>query len=168
MLPFSMATYPLYEYFGMSTKPEGLPGWNIVARDFFIFALVEEVLFYYSHRMLHLPMFYSSVHKVHHEFTASIGTAAIYAHWFEFIIGNLIPAMLGPMVCGSHIVQYWHWNWIVLSSTIISHSGYQFAFLPFKGAELHDLHHETFKHNYGAIGLLDWLHGTRKYPEVKV
>jgi len=30
--------------------------------------IVEEVLFYYSHRMLHHPRFYAKVHKIHHEF----------------------------------------------------------------------------------------------------
>lgn len=35
------------------------------------------------------------------------------------------------------------------------HSGYDFA-----GARMHDLHHEKFRVNYGALGLLDWVFGT--------
>jgi sterol desaturase/sphingolipid hydroxylase (fatty acid hydroxylase superfamily) len=37
------------------------------------------------------------------------------------------------------------------------HSGYDF----FKrAAKAHDVHHEKFRVNYGALGILDWVHGT--------
>ena len=48
---------------------------------------------------------------------------------------------------------------IAIASTMRSHSGYEFPFLP--GAEEHDYHHEAFLYNYGSIGLCDWLHGTK-------
>jgi sterol desaturase/sphingolipid hydroxylase (fatty acid hydroxylase superfamily) len=38
------------------------------------------------------------------------------------------------------------------------HSGYNWRWL---SAQNHDHHHSTNKCAFGAIGLLDWVHGTR-------
>jgi hypothetical protein len=56
--------------------------------------------------------------KIHHEFPAPVGTASEYAHWIEFLGGNVLPAFLGPVICGSHVIQYYHWIWIAITATI--------------------------------------------------
>lgn len=43
--------------------------------------------------------------------------------------------------------------------TTATHSGYDFFAFPLK-ANMHDLHHEKFNVNFGALGFLDWWHGT--------
>ena len=58
--------------------------------DLVICVLVEEVLFYYSHRLLHSRWFYGRVHKQHHEYKAPVGMAAIYAHPLEFAASDLV------------------------------------------------------------------------------
>ena len=43
------------------------------------FAICEigfQWLFYFTHRMLHLPLFYGKIHKQHHEYKGTIGFAA--------------------------------------------------------------------------------------------
>src|SRR5580704_3148203 len=49
-----------------------LPSVLEIARDFTISIIVREILFYYIHRLGHIPQFYKRVHKVHHKFTAPI------------------------------------------------------------------------------------------------
>uniref|UniRef100_A0A914W4A6 Fatty acid hydroxylase domain-containing protein n=1 Tax=Plectus sambesii TaxID=2011161 RepID=A0A914W4A6_9BILA len=115
-------------------------------------------LFYYSHRLLHHPRIYKHVHKVHHEWTAPIGIVSIYAHPFEHLVSNLLPPLVGPVLCGSHIATTWLWYTLALFSTTISHCGYHFPFLP--SPESHDFHHLKFTQNYGVLGVFDRLHGT--------
>jgi hypothetical protein len=68
--------------------------------------------------------------------------------------------MAGPMLCGSHVMTMWLWIGLALSSTINGHSGYEFPWSPFKPSSNHDYHHSSFGSNYGAIGLMDWIHKT--------
>jgi len=74
------------------------------------------------------------------------------------MLSNLLPPLLGPLVCGSHIATTWMWYALALASTTISHCGYHFPFFP--SPEAHDFHHLKFNQNYGVLGVLDRLHGT--------
>jgi len=104
---------------------------------------------------MHLPQYYASYHKQHHEFTAPVGVACIYAHPVEHVLCNLSPIVAGPLFMNSHLFSYWAWLTFAVFSTIVSHSGYHFPFLP--SSERHDFHHLKFNVNYGPTGLLDWL-----------
>lgn len=94
------------------------------------------LLFY---RLAHHPRVYKHIHKIHHEWTAPIGIIGIYAHPLEHLISNLTPIFSGPLLMGSHIATFWLWFCLAYMSTIISHSGYHFPFLP--SPEAHDFHH---------------------------
>jgi methylsterol monooxygenase len=135
-----------------------LPTFPWVVWELFVFIWVEEFGFYYGHRLAHHPKLYKHVHKIHHEFTAPISTASIYAHPLEHALVNTLPMFLGPLICGSHVSTLWLWAAIGIFSTTISHSGYHLPFLP--SPEAHDFHHLKFNTNYGMLGVLDRLHGT--------
>jgi len=123
-----------------------------------IYILVEEVGFYYCHRLMHHPRLYKHIHKVHHEWTASISMISMYVHPVEHVVSSILPVFLGPFVMGSHFANLLLWSCIAISSTQISHSGYHLPFLP--SPEAHDFHHLKFTNNFGVLGVLDRLHGT--------
>ncbi|KAJ6028696.1 hypothetical protein N7540_004272 [Penicillium herquei] len=136
-----------------------LPGIGEFIRDFLISILLREAMFYYSHRLLHVPYLYRRIHKKHHKFTAPIALAAQFAHPIEQIFANALPISLPPQLLRSHVLTFWAFLAWELFNTATVHSGYDFFH---NKAKMHDLHHEKFNLNYGSIGIFDWLHGTDK------
>uniref|UniRef100_G3T2W7 Fatty acid hydroxylase domain containing 2 n=1 Tax=Loxodonta africana TaxID=9785 RepID=G3T2W7_LOXAF len=156
-LPMVTFLYPFLKWWGDPCRRE-LPTFHWFLLELVIFTLIEEVMFYYSHRLLHYPTFYKKIHKKHHEWTAPIGVIALYAHPIEHVVSNMLPAMLGPVLMGSHLSSITIWFSLALIITTISHCGYHLPFLP--SPEFHDYHHLKFTQCYGVLGVLDHLHGT--------
>jgi methylsterol monooxygenase len=80
--------------------------------------VVEEIMFFYSHRALHQPRFYARIHKLHHQFTAPFGIAAVYAHPVEHLLSNVLPVAAGPIVMGSHPVTAAIWTSAAIINTM--------------------------------------------------
>jgi sterol desaturase/sphingolipid hydroxylase (fatty acid hydroxylase superfamily) len=132
--------------------------WSIL-RDITLSIVLREIMFYYAHRILHHRVLYKYIHKKHHRFTAPIAFSAQYAHPIEQIFANVLPIVLPPRLLKSHILTFWLFLSYELFTTATVHSGYDFFN---NAARMHDLHHEKFNVNYGALGFLDKLHGTDK------
>ncbi|CAG8218623.1 unnamed protein product [Penicillium salamii] len=118
----------------------------------------QEISFYYVHRALHHPRIYTYIHKMHHKYITPVAFAAEYAHPIEHILANVLPVTLPLHLKGAHGLTIMAFVTFELWEAAADHSGYDFLKLP--PAELHDLHHEKFRVNYGTIGLMDWIHGT--------
>lgn len=135
-----------------------LPGVAEILRDAVLAALLHDVLYYYTHRLIHHPFLYPAVHKLHHRFTAPVALAAQYATPTEHLFSNLMPVVLPFIILKAHVVTFWAVIAFELVQTSTFHSGFDF----FAGnARYHDAHHEKFVVNFGSVGLLDWLHGTQ-------
>jgi len=156
-LPAAAILFFSMRWRGCEFGPE-LPEFQTAFGQLLLMAMIEEVGFYYSHRLLHYGAFYKRIHKIHHEWTAPIGFISIYCHPLEHFLSNLFPPMLGIVAVRAHIFTAWIWFALILISTTINHSGYHFPLLA--SPELHDYHHLKFNQNYGVLGILDWLHGT--------
>lgn len=155
-IPFAVMGFYFIKRRGYSCGE--LPTFQWVLLELSVFILLEEVGFYYSHRMLHHPLVYKYIHKKHHEWTSPIAITAIYCHPVEHIFSNILPIYFGPLMMGSHAATSWLWFSLAILSTLNAHSGYHYPFFP--SPEAHDFHHLKFNQNYGVLGVLDRLHGT--------
>ena len=123
--------------------------------------ILREIFFYYGHRLLHHPSIYPLIHKQHHRFTTPIAFAAQYTHPMEHIISNILPIVAPARLLGVHIIVFWTFMTASIMQAAAAHSGYKtFSFLGWSPT-IHDAHHEFFNVNYGLIGIMDMLHGTR-------
>lgn len=123
------------------------------------FLIAFETVFFTSHRLLHLPLFLKLIHHKHHQMKDCIGFGALYCHWFEFLFGNLLAAIAGPVLLGE--VHYFYLNvWAVLAAlhTVIAHSGY--LVISSKGSHL--IHHQKMSKNLGTFDFFDNLIGSRE------
>ncbi|XP_062513885.1 fatty acid hydroxylase domain-containing protein 2-like [Corticium candelabrum] len=156
-IPFLWAMYYVMKWRGCTFKDE-LPTFQWFLIEFVVYLLIEEVGFYYSHRLLHHPLLYKSIHKVHHQWQAPLCIVGLYCHPVENLVSNAMPIMAGPLIMGSHLSTFWFWMAMAALNTLVSHCGYHLPFL--FSNESHDYHHAKFNQNFGVLGILDYLHGT--------
>src|SRR5262249_15848882 len=69
---------------------------------------------------------------------------------------------LGPFAMHSHVLTFWLFVIVELIETTSAHSGYEFVPILKESVRFHDWHHERLTGCFGALGLLDWIHGTDK------
>ena len=156
-LVFSVATYPVVSLRGSNCGYD-IPSFPTVLLHLAAFLLVEELGFYYAHRLLHHRKLYKYFHKKHHEWTAPLSIISVYSHPLEHILSNIIPLYMGGFLMGSHLSVVWLWYSMAMFNTTHTHSGYHLPFMP--SPEAHDFHHFSFTNNFGVLGILDHLHGT--------
>ncbi|CAG2101436.1 unnamed protein product, partial [Medioppia subpectinata] len=133
--------------------------WRILIH-LLICVVIEEMGFYYSHRLLHLNKFYKYIHSKHHHWTVPTAIAASYCHPIEHIISNVLPIYLGPMLLNSHLAFLWLWIAIATITSLHTHSGFH---LPLGlSPQFHNYHHSHFNQNFGVLGIMDKIHKTDK------
>jgi sterol desaturase/sphingolipid hydroxylase (fatty acid hydroxylase superfamily) len=136
-----------------------IPSAHRVLWQLFLCTATEDLLFYFSHRLLHQPFLYSRVHKKHHSFYNVFHMSAVYTHWFEFTIGNLIPLFSGAILLGPkmHIVSLVTFIMFRNIETHETHSGYEFPWSAFKifpfstDSAYHNYHHLKNIGNYSSF-----------------
>lgn len=123
------------------------------------FVLID-ILFYLSHRLMHVGFLYKKFHKKHHEIKKPISISALYLHPVDLIFSNFFPVVLPPFILGQGLIAFSLWIIISIFNTVyISHQGIKNL------SEFHDYHHEKSMYNYGAELFMDRLFGTYKTKE---
>lgn len=161
--------FPLSQALEMPLRGD-LPSVGRVLLDFVVFALVNDVLFYWAHRTLHShPWLYKNIHAQHHRFTTPISWAAEFSHPIEDVFAGTIPTLAGCFLMRSHLYTCALWMIIRMWETLDAHSGYDFPFSPWRllsplmlGPDGHDWHHSHNRGNYGVFRFWDWILGTDK------
>lgn len=128
--------------------------WLVVS--FFIVLFIDDMFFYWSHRVMHMPRFYKFFHKVHHESTDPSPLTAFAFHPSEAVIEQLMHVVLPfllPLNFGVMIV----WQIFSMLNNVLGHLGYEIypkgwvklPLLQFKTASTHhNMHHQLFNGNY--------------------
>jgi methylsterol monooxygenase len=138
-----------------------LPSISTLFRDAIVWLLVEEVMFFYVHRWLHVnKRAYYAIHKLHHTWTSPVSYVAIYCHPVEHLSSNIAPLLAGPLLCRSHTAAIGVYLFVGLIHTTAVHSGYWFC----DDNGMHDEHHNKFNCNYGVMGIMDSWYGTYRLP----
>ena len=150
-----------------------LPPWYVIAGQVLLFILLDDFLYYWLHRSMHIPWLFKRIHGWHHRILTPWAVTGHYMHPIEYISTGTL-ALVGPVLLGSHVVTLWLWFTFRQWEAAEGHSGYEFPwtpthFLPFNdGAVHHDVHHARVKGNYaGFLAWTDIVFGTcaRGYRE---
>ena len=148
--------YPVYQWRGCFSAATPAP--TVVVAQLMFCILVDDGLFYWSHRLLHENRWlYHTIHKQHHQFRYSVGLAVEYAHPVEDLLSNTIPTVLGALLLGSHVSVAFGYMAMKVWQSIDAHCGFLLPFplspwnvLPGMDCALaHDFHHS---HNMGCYG----------------
>lgn len=138
-VPAILIGYYLKSLRGFPENFHDVPDFSRVLYELAAIVLIDEICTYYSHRLLHSKFLYNRVHKKHHEWMSPIAVGASYCHPVEHIIGNIFPTATGTLIMQSHTSIQWIWLALVMTTTIVSHSGYHIPML--MSPESHDFHH---------------------------
>ncbi|MFM7408902.1 MAG: sterol desaturase family protein [Cuspidothrix sp.] len=114
---------------------------RIVAADF---------CFYISHRLLHTKTLLK-IHLKHHEFQDSSSFVAGHKSLIEYIIVT-ITDVLPVLIFGYDITQLCAWTLIGNIYNLEGHSSLSIFFI---SSDFHDLHHTSFRGNYGIHSFWD-------------
>jgi sterol desaturase/sphingolipid hydroxylase (fatty acid hydroxylase superfamily) len=158
---------PLFFFLDMPIR-EPIPSLARILFEFLIFGVVNDFLFYWTHRMFHSnPWIYKTFHARHHRFITPISWAAEYASIPETILANLIPTLAGPFIMKSHLFTTTAWLLFAITETLDAHSGFRLPFSIWRlfdpillGPDGHDWHHSHNRGNYGLFKFWDWVCGT--------
>jgi sterol desaturase/sphingolipid hydroxylase (fatty acid hydroxylase superfamily) len=146
--------------------------------------LIEDTLFYWTHRLLHQKWLYAHVHKRHHSFVSSHALAAEHAHIGETLLSNMLPFYAGPVILRLHGTTFMLWTWLRIAEAVDGHSGFAMPkpllLLLSPLSLLHERERHDFHHSHsggpdgvgtsGVYGSLlpfwDWAMGTDRSYDV--
>ena len=108
----NLVLYPLAAYGKSRIRVDykfdeaSFPSFPTMLAQIFVLMLCDDIVFYTSHRTLHIPYFYKRIHKIHHEHSHSFSLSSEYTHPIEYVLGNLIPPFAGFLVLREHNVHF--------------------------------------------------------------
>ena len=147
--------------------PSAVPSFGRMVATFTVQFLLNEMLFYSGHRLLHTPALYARIHKQHHSYKNTRSFAAEYAHVVEDVLTAYMPFLAGLVLMSAHFHIVFCWFLLRLTETYEGHSGYclrdsvlgRLGLSHWRQAVFHDHHHTVNMGNFGWE-LLDYIFGT--------
>jgi len=130
-----------------------------------LFLVFSDSLIYWIHRGLHHPLVYKTLHKLHHSFVHTTPYSAFAFHPLDGFAQGLpyqVFVMLFPFHSALHMISLG----VVGLWTINIHDRVTLNIPYVNGAAHHDIHHTTFRSNYGQYFIFwDKLFGTFRDPK---
>lgn len=138
-------------------------GWAWFAVSIVVAVLIHDAYFYWIHRLMHWGPLYRHVHAAHHRSTNPTPLAALAFHPLEAMLefGVVVVLLLAlPM----HAIALFIFVNVMIVMNVLGHLGFEFYPKGFVRnpvgrwlitATHHNMHHRTFRHNYGFY-LLFW------------
>jgi lathosterol oxidase len=142
--------------------------------SFILTALLHEIYFYFTHRLLHVPWLYKRAHQTHHNSVNPSAWASLSFHPIEaFLESMVLPLIL--VIIPMHPLVLLNYLLFMTVSAIINHLGIEvftgkLAFVRkfFITGTHHHLHHSKFNYNYGLyFTFMDALFKTEFKTEFK-
>jgi len=141
--------------------PSGILDPQFTLYRLIISVMIAEVIFFYTHKLLHHKSLYR-YHEKHHLLIQPCAFAALYCSGLEAVMSNHLSIVVGPIITGMKGYELFFWFGMCALNTLKAHSGSR---LDFFNSRYHDLHHSKRVVNFGFLYLLDILHGTCELPQ---
>lgn len=108
------------------TDPELFPSASEIIGFCAFFDIVDDTVFYWTHRVFHTPWFYKRFHKQHHEYSITVAVATLYNHPIEFLIQVFVGFTLGHVILSRycHIFTVYMWHLYIFPTGFEDHCGY--------------------------------------------
>ncbi len=134
----------------------GAWGWPYALCTLALMTVAHDAYFYWTHRLMHHPVVLRWVHRTHHLSPPTPWTAYAF-HPGEAVVQVAFAPLFAALV-PLHPLILLLWSVHMVVRNVLGHAGFElmpagFARSPWLGwlttATHHDLHHETFRWNYG-------------------
>ena len=133
---------------------------KIFAVELSLLTLVQSVLEYFWHIMMHLEWCYARMHKLHHHYKSPEVWDDMYIHPIE-AIGYYCILYGGPFCLSVHVSSFLAYMAIMGVCGVLDHSGIKFSIPYLYDTADHDIHHSKFSYNFAfPFPFMDLLMGT--------
>lgn len=133
--------------------------WSALIPTTMVLMLISDQMWYWSHRLMHVPWCWTNLHRMHH-IAPQCAISATYVHPWEytlFCISMQLPFAVAGYPMWVHAVPL-AWGMLTGSG---AHSGYGGAFA---NGEKHNAHHYYHTVNFGLLMIADAVFGTHWSP----
>ena len=118
----------------------------------YLYYIIHCIWFYFIHRLMHTRLLWNTVHKIHHQIIDTNPYTALYCHFIEHLVLNLMSVFIGPIIFPSTQIALKIWFHMTTLSTINAHNSISRI-----KKQTHDIHHMFYKYNFGTGVVLDKL-----------
>lgn len=160
---FGLIYFDIQEY--------GRPYWYF---SIFLMLLINDIYFYWTHRLLHAPKLFSRAHYIHHKSRVTTPLTSQSFHAIESFI-NVLVVVPFPFLFPIHPSAYITFTFLAFLNNAYGHGNYDFVpnawknKAPFKylnSPTVHGFHHSNVHGNYGLYtNIWDRIHGTYIEPK---
>lgn len=137
-------------------------GWFYFIFSILLMIFVRDTVFYWEHRLMHVPKLFKHAHYVHHQSLQTTPLSGFSMHPLEAVFAAALPYGLILFFVPKHPMAYLIFMWVDAAVGVVTHMGYEILPRGFSRHWLgrwigtgtaHQLHHKHPRCNYGLYFL---------------